>query len=75
MSTATKKIAKPPDAIANLRVLVHDLSNSLDTVLQAAYLLQEAKLEGRNEKWAQTIDAAARNAARINREINTILNS
>jgi len=51
------------------------LSNSLDTVLQAAYLLQEAKLDGKNKKWAQTIDAAARNAARINREINAILKS
>jgi outer membrane murein-binding lipoprotein Lpp len=51
------------------------LSNSLDTVLQAAYLLQEAKLDGKNKKWAQTIDAAASNAARINREINAILNS
>jgi signal transduction histidine kinase len=75
MTTATKKIAKPPDAIASLRVLAHDLSNSLDTVLQAAHLLQEAKLDDKNKKWAQTIDAATRDAARINREINKILNS
>ena len=55
--------------MANLRALAHDLSNSLETVLQAAYLLQAAKLDGRNEKWVQTIDAAARDAARINGEI------
>ena len=73
-SAATENFAKPSDAIASLRVLVHDLGNSLDTVLQAAYLLQEANLEGKNKKWAQTIDAAARDA-RINREINTILAS
>jgi signal transduction histidine kinase len=65
----------PSDAIASLRVLVHDLSNSLDTVLHASYLLQEAKLDGKNKKWVQTIDAAASDAARINREINAILNS
>jgi signal transduction histidine kinase len=67
--------AKPADVIANLRALAHDLSNSLETVLQAAYLLQEAKLGGKNQKWAQAIDTAARDAARINREIRKILNS
>jgi signal transduction histidine kinase len=66
--------AKPVDPAASLRALAHDLSNSLETVLQAAYLLQEAKLDGQNKKWAQTIDAAARDAARINREIRKILN-
>jgi signal transduction histidine kinase len=66
--------AKPVDVIANIRVLAHDLSNSLETVLQAAYLLQEAKLDGREKKWAQMIDVAARDAARINREIRKILN-
>ena len=63
------------DVAANLRALAHDLSNSLETVLQAAYLLQAAKLDGQNQKWAQMIDAAARDAARINREIRKILNT
>ncbi len=66
---------KPADVIANLRALAHDLSNSLETMLQAAYLLQEAKLDGQDRKWAQAIDTAARDAARINREIRKILNS
>jgi signal transduction histidine kinase len=67
--------AQPADVVANLRALAHDLSNSLETVLQAAYLLQEAKLDSKNKKWAQAIDTAARDAARINREIRKILNS
>jgi signal transduction histidine kinase len=66
---------KPADVIANLRALAHDLSNSLETMLQATYLLQEAKLDGQDRKWAQAIDTAARDAARINREIRKILNS
>jgi hypothetical protein len=66
---------QPADVVASLRALAHDLSNSLETVLQAAYLLQEAKLDGKNKKWAQAIDTAARDAARINREIRKILNS
>ena len=67
--------ANPADTVAVLRMLAHDLSNSLETVLQAAYLLQEAKLDGKNKKWAQAIDTAAHDAARINREIRKILNS
>ncbi len=75
LQTAMENSAKPSDAAANLRALAHELSNALETVLQAAYLLQEAKLDERNKKWAQTIDAAARDAARINREIRKILNT
>ena len=70
-----ENVTKPPDVIGSLRALAHDLSNSLETVLQAAYLLQEAKLDGKNKKWAQAIDDAAHDAARINREIRKILNS
>ena len=70
-----ENVTKPPDVIARLRALAHDLSNSLESVLQAAYLLQEAKLDGKNKKWAQAIDDAAHDAARINREIRKILNS
>jgi signal transduction histidine kinase len=65
---------KPPlDVVDTLRTLTHDLSNSLETILQAAYLLGQAKLEGTHKKWAQVIDAAARDATRINREIREIL--
>ena len=74
LQSVMENSAKPVDAAAHLRALAHDLSNSLETVLQAAYLLQEAKLEGQNKKWAQLIDAAARDAARINREIRKSLN-
>jgi len=75
LQTVMENSTKPIDAMANLRGLAHDLSNSLETVLQAAYLLQAAELDGRNEKWVQTIDAAARDAARINGEIRKILNA
>ncbi len=75
LQTAMENSAKRVDVAANLRALAHDLSNSLETVLQAAYLLQEANLDGQNQKWAQMIDAAARDAARINREIRKILNT
>ncbi len=63
----------PPDTIANLRMLAHDLSNSLETILQAAYLLAESEPQGDSRKWANMIEASARDAARINREIRQIL--
>jgi len=75
LQTAMENSTKPIDAVANLRALAHDLSNSLETVLQAAYLLQMARLDDRNKKWAQVIDGAARDAARINGEIRKILNA
>lgn len=63
----------PPDVVEHLGILSHDLSNSLEIILQAAYLLQEAKLEGTHRKWAQMIDTAARDATHTNREIRKIL--
>lgn len=65
----------PAELVTKFRTLAHDLSNSLETILQATYLLQEAKLDAKDKKWAQAIDRAARDAARINREIRKILNS
>jgi signal transduction histidine kinase len=65
----------PDDLTHNLRRLAHDLSNSIETILQAAYLLGQAKLDANSKKWAQLIDTAAQDAARINREIREILRS
>ena len=59
----------------NLRSLAHDLSNSIETIMQASYLLSQAKLDDANKKWVELIDSASRDAARINREIREILRS
>jgi hypothetical protein len=60
---------------SKLRTLAHDLSNSIETVMQASYLLAQAKLDDTNKKWLELIDNAARDAARINREIREVLRS
>jgi signal transduction histidine kinase len=65
----------PADVVANLRMLAHDLSNSLETILQASYLLGEVEIDGNRKKWAHMIAAASRQAAAINREIREILKS
>ena len=61
------------EANAKLRTLAHDLSNSLETIMQAAYLLEQAKLDDANKKWVGMIDKAGRECAEINREIRKIL--
>jgi signal transduction histidine kinase len=62
-----------PELNSKLRTLAHDLSNSIETVMQASYLLAQAKLDDANKKWLELIDNAARDAARINREIRELL--
>jgi signal transduction histidine kinase len=61
------------DTVTKLRNLAHDLSNSIETVMQASYLLAQAKLDENNQKWLELIDKASQDAAKINREIREIL--
>jgi nitrogen-specific signal transduction histidine kinase len=76
METGMENSRKLPDnVVGQLRTLAHDLSNSLETILQAAYLLSQAEMDAKSKKWAHMIDTAAQDAARINREIREILRS
>lgn len=63
------------ETVLKLRSLSHDLSNYIETVMQASYLLAQAKLDENNKKWLELIDKASQDAARINREIRDILRS
>jgi K+-sensing histidine kinase KdpD len=71
-SSTTLKSAKP-DEVTRLRALAHDLSNSLEAILQATYLLNQGKLDAGSKRWAELIDTSSQEAARINREIRKIL--
>ncbi len=62
-----------PEVNTELRRLAHDLSNSIETIMQASYLLAQAKLDDTNKKWVELIDTAARDAAKLNRELREIL--
>ena len=63
----------PAEIGARLRPLAHDLSNSLEIITQAGYLLGQSPLDESGKRWAAQIDAATREAARINREFREIL--
>jgi hypothetical protein len=65
----------PAELSQQFRKLAHDLSNSMETVMQASYLLGQANLDESNKKWLALIEQAARDAARINREIRELLHA
>lgn len=74
VNTTTQESKKlQSETVAKLRSLSHDLSNSIETIMQASYLLAQAKLDENNKKWLEMVDKAAQDAARINREIREIL--
>ena len=64
-----------PELNQKLRQLAHDLSNALETITQASYLLGQAELDATSRKWVTMIDAATREAAGLNLEIRDILRS
>ena len=61
------------ETVTKLRSLSHDLSNYIETIMQASYLLSQAQLDENNRKWLGMVDKASQDAARINREIREIL--
>ena len=73
----TKRSAKPKlnihEDVTRLRVLAHDLSNALEAILQASYLLSHGKNETESKKWAKLIETSSEQAARINREMRKLL--
>ena len=73
--TGTGAATMPPEINTKLRTLAHDLSNSIETIMQASYLLAQCQLDDNAKKWLGLIDNATRDAARINREIREILRS
>jgi len=72
--TVKSKVGAPAE-ITSLRALAHDLSNSLEAILQATYLLDKSKLPGDSKRWVKLIDTSSQEAARINREIRELLRS
>jgi signal transduction histidine kinase len=61
------------ETVTKLRTLSHDLSNYIETIMQASYLLAQVPLDDANKKWLEMVDKASQDAARVNREIREIL--
>src|SRR5438270_13777727 len=63
----------PREMTAELRHLAHDLSNALETIIQASYLLGQTRLDSNGKRWARMIESAVDDAARITRSTPEIL--
>jgi nitrogen-specific signal transduction histidine kinase len=64
-----------PEVVKQLRALAHDLSNTLETIVQATYLLSQANPPENTTRWIQMIDQSSQEAVRLNRKLREILRS
>ena len=65
----------PPEVAKELRTLAHDLSNSLETIVQATYLISQAGPPANQGRWVELIDQASQEAVRINQKLRQLLRS
>jgi hypothetical protein len=63
----------PAELAKQLRTLAHDLSNALETIVQATYLISQAGPPESSRRWVELIDQASQEAVRINQELRQIL--
>jgi hypothetical protein len=73
MGNTSDKI--PPELAKELRTLAHDLSNALETIVQATYLITQAGPPENSRRWVELIDQASQDAVRINQKLRQILRS
>ncbi len=73
MANASEKI--PADVAKELRTLAHDLSNALETIVQATYLIAQAGPPENSRRWVELIDQASQEAVKINQKLRQILRS
>jgi len=78
----TKAMPSPEELSANmleqLRSLSHRMSNSLEVIMQAQYLLQQAPASGNapgEDKWTTMIGNAVTEAVETNRELRNTIRS
>ena len=73
MGNTSEKI--PTELAKELRMLAHDLSNSLETIVQATYLISQATPPENLRRWVELIDQASQDAVRINQKLRQVLRS
>ena len=71
MENVPEKI--PVELAKELRKLAHDLSNALETIVQASYLISQATLPENSRRCVEMIDQASQDAVRINQRLRQLL--
>jgi nitrogen-specific signal transduction histidine kinase len=73
MGNTSEKI--PAELAKELRMLAHDLSNALETIVQATYLISQAAPPENLRHWFELIDQASQDAVKINHKLRQVLRS
>ena len=73
MAKTTEKI--PAEIAKELRALAHDLSNALETIVQATYLVSQGGPPENSRRWVEMIEEASQQAIKINQKLRQILRS
>ncbi len=63
----------PAEIAQELRKLAHDLSNSLETIIQATYLISQSGPPETHRRWVELIDEASQDAVKINNKLREIM--
>jgi len=63
----------PAEISTELRRLMHDLSNALEIVLQAGYLLTTTEVEGPVKEWIGLLDGGAQQALKIHQQLREFI--
>ena len=63
----------PAEIARELRMLAHDLSNSLETIIQATYLITQSGPPESQRRWVELIDQASQDAVKINNKLREIM--
>src|SRR5271155_886033 len=63
----------PAEVAKELRTLAHDLSNALETIVQATYLISQAGPPESSRRWAEMIDQASQDAVKIKQKLRQVL--
>jgi DNA-binding MarR family transcriptional regulator len=59
----------PAEQAKEIRRLAHDLSNALEIIVQANYLVSTMSQEEATKQWVQLLDSGVAQAAAINRSL------
>jgi hypothetical protein len=65
----------PEDIALEIRRLAHDLSNSLEVIVQTSYLLSMAELKEPASDWLRMLDSGVSKALDINLELRNFIKS
>jgi hypothetical protein len=73
-SAASQEIPQIPEELAlEIRRMAHDLSNSLEIIVQTSYLLSMAELKEPASDWLRMLDSGVNKALELNLQLRSYI--